>query len=111
MGGATGLATPPLAACVRTLAPGIVGERTARQHLFAFESTVLALTFILGPPLALGLGALWSAGAALAVSGLMMLAATLVFAAQPASRRWRPATAATRPPGGALTRRRCGRLS
>jgi hypothetical protein len=63
VGGATRLATPPLAACVRTLAPAIVGERTACQHLFAFESTVLALTFILGPPLALGLGALWSAGA------------------------------------------------
>ncbi|MGO9901835.1 MAG: MFS transporter [Solirubrobacteraceae bacterium] len=102
LGGATGLATPPLAACVRTLAPAIVAEPDGLPALFAFESTVLELTFILGPPLALGLGELWSTGTALAVSGGMMLAGTLVFAAQPASRHWRPETAATRPPGGAL---------
>jgi len=99
---ATGLATPPLAACVRALFPAIVADPDALRSLFAFESTVLELTFIFGPPLALGLGALWSTGAALALSGLVLLGSTLAFVAQPASRRWRPDRAAPRPRGGSL---------
>jgi predicted MFS family arabinose efflux permease len=99
---AAGVATPPLEACVRTLLPAIVSDADDLRALFAFESTVLELTFIVGPPLALGLGAVWSTGAALAVSGLVMLAGTLAFATQPASRRWRPAPDAPRPRGGSL---------
>jgi MFS family permease len=99
---ATGLATPPLAACVRTLLPAIVNEPSGLPALFAFESTVLEVTFVFGPPLALGLGALWSTGAALVSSGLVMLAGTLVFAAQPASRHWRPDPGTPRPRGGSL---------
>jgi predicted MFS family arabinose efflux permease len=102
LGGATGLSTPPLAACVRTLLPAIVPEPSRLPALFAFESTVLELTFVAGPPLALGLGSLWSPGAALVVCGLVMLAGTLAFAAQPASRRWRPDLVGARPPGGSL---------
>ncbi|MGO9960416.1 MAG: MFS transporter [Solirubrobacteraceae bacterium] len=102
LGAATGLFTPPLAACVRTLLPVIVAEPSGLPALFAFESTALELTFVLGPPLALGVGALWSTGAALALGGLVMLAGTLAFAAQPASRRWRPEAAARRPRGGSL---------
>ena len=63
----TGVATPPLSACVRTLLPRIVADPGGLPALFAFESTVLEVTFVLGPPLALGLGAVWSTGAALAV--------------------------------------------
>lgn len=99
---ATGVATPPLAACVRTLLPAIVTDPSGLPALFAFESTVLEVTFVFGPPLALVLGALWSTGAALALSGLVMLAGTVVFAAQPVSRRWRPESATTRPHGGSL---------
>lgn len=99
---ATGLATPPLAACVRTLLPAIVSDPSRLPTLFAFESTVLELTFVFGPPIALGIGAVWSTGAALAVSGLVMLGGTLAFAAQPASRRWRPDRDAPRQRGGAL---------
>jgi predicted MFS family arabinose efflux permease len=102
LAGAAGLATPPLAASVRTLLPAIVADPARLPTLFAFESTVLELTFVFGPPLALWLGILWSTGAALAFSGLVMLAATLVFAAQPASRRWRPDPDQPRPRGGAL---------
>lgn len=102
LGGAAGAATPPLAACIRTLLPTIVSEPGRLPALFAFESTVLEVTFIAGPPLALGLGALWSTGAALAVSGLIMLAGTFVFALQPPSHRWRPDPSVTRPRGGAL---------
>ena len=102
LAGATGAATPPLAACVRTLLPGIVSNADELPGVFALESTVLELTFILGPPLALGLGALWSTRAALVLAGLVMLVSTLAFAAQPASRRWQPDPAATRPRGGSL---------
>jgi MFS family permease len=99
---AVGLANPPLEACVRTLLPGIVSTPEDLPAVFAFESTVLELTFIVGPPLALGLAAAWSTGAALVASGLVMLSGTLVFAAQPASRRWRPALDVARPRGGSL---------
>lgn len=99
---AIGLATPPLAACVRTLLPAILTDRSALPAAYAFESTLLELTFIFGPPLALGVGVLWSTGAALALSGLVMLGATVAFAAQPASRRWRPDAKDGRPRGGSL---------
>ncbi len=101
----TGMATPPLSACVRTLLPNIVTEPGRLPALFAFESTVLEVTFVLGPPLALGVGALWSTGAALASSGIVMLACTLAFAAQPASRAWRPDPGAPRRRGGSLRSR------
>ena len=102
LAGAAGLATPPLEACVRTLLPALVSDPSRLPALFAFESTVLELTFVLGPPLALGLGVLWSTGAALMLGGLVMLAGTLVFAVQPISRRWRPDPDALRPRGGSL---------
>ena len=93
---AAGAATPPLSACVRTLLPGMVTDPSRLPALFAFESTVLEVTFVLGPPLALGVGAIWSTGAAPAFGGIVMLAATLAFAAQPASRAWRPDAGASR---------------
>ena len=102
LGAGTGLFTPPLAACVRTLLPAIATDPSGLRALFAFESTVLELTFVLGPPLALGVGALWSTGGALGLSGLVMLVGTLTFATQPASRRWRPEPAVRRPRGGSL---------
>jgi MFS family permease len=102
LGAVTGAATPPLSACVRTLLPGLVSDPGRLPALFAFESTVLELTFVFGPPLALGIGALWSAGAALASSGIVMLLCTLAFAVQPASRAWRPEPAPRSRPGGSL---------
>lgn len=102
LGAATGFCTPPLAACMRTLLPVIAGDPLRLPGLFALESTVLELTFVAGPPLALGLGSLWSPGAALVVAGLVMLAGTLVFASRPASRRWRPQRRVSRVDGGSL---------
>jgi MFS family permease len=99
---AAGLATPPLAACVRTLVPKIVACPSDLPALFAFESTLLELTFVFGPPLALGLGALWSTGGALIVSGVVMVGGALAFAAQPASRSWRPEPAPQRSRSGSL---------
>ncbi len=105
----TGVCTPPLSACVRTLLPAIVTDPGGLPALFAFESTVLEVTFVLGPPLALGLGAVWSTGAALRASGMVMLAGTLAFAAQPASRRWRPIRPRRARAAARCARRRCGR--
>lgn len=97
-----GVCTPPLAACVRTLLPEVLADPEQLRAAYAFESTALELTFIFGPALALGLGALWSTRAALAVSGAVLLAATATFAAQPASRRWRPASDRPRVRGGSM---------
>lgn len=102
LAGVTGLATPPVAACVRTLLPAIVSRPSELPRLFALESTLLEVTFVLGPPLALGLGALWSTGGALIVSGLMMVAGTIAFATRRASHTWRPDTGAARSRAGSL---------
>jgi MFS family permease len=102
LGAGTGLGTPPLDACVRTLLPAIVTEPARLPALFALESTVLELTFVAGPPLALGLGAVWTTGAALIVSGGLLLAGTLAFALHPVSRRWRPDRRVARTRGGSL---------
>ena len=102
LAGAGGLTSPPLSACVRTLLPAIVSRPSALPSLFALESTLVEVTFVLGPPLALGVGAVWSTGAALIVCGLAMIAGTVAFASHRASRAWRPDTAAARSRAGSL---------
>jgi MFS family permease len=97
-----GLATPPVGACVRTLFPSLLDDSAALRGAYAAEASASELTWIAGPPLALGLGALWSTGAALAAGGAVLAVATAAFAAQPASRAWRPAPSAPRQPGGSL---------
>jgi MFS family permease len=100
--GAVGLATPPLSACVRTLLPAIASHRSELPALFALESTLLEVTFVLGPPLALGLGAVWSTGGALIACGLVLMCGTAAFARHRASRAWRPDASATRSRAGSL---------
>ena len=97
-----GLATPPVGACVRALLPALLPDAGAVRAAYALDASASELTWIAGPPLALGLGALWSTGAALALAGLGLLVATAAFAWQPASRRWRPVADAPRPRGGSL---------
>jgi predicted MFS family arabinose efflux permease len=97
-----GLAEPPVGACLRTQLPALLPDPTAVRAAYALEASVVELTFIFGPPLALCIGALWSTGAALAASGVVLLLATTAFAAQPASRSWRPVPAGRRPRGGSL---------
>ena len=99
---AIGLATPPLGACLRTLLGSLLSDPGALRAAYAVEASASELTFVFGPPLVLGAGALWSTGAALAAAGFVLLAATVAFAAQPASRNWRPAPSAPRPRGGSL---------
>jgi MFS family permease len=97
-----GLATPPIGACLRTLFPSLLSDPGALRSAYAVDASASELTWVSGPPLALGLGALWSTGAALAAAGIVLLIATAAFAVQPASRRWRPAAGAPRPRGGSL---------
>jgi predicted MFS family arabinose efflux permease len=97
-----GLATPPLGACLRTLLPGLLPDPGSVRAAYAVEASASELTWVSGPPLALGLGALWSTGAALVFAGAVLLAGTAAFAAQPASRAWRPDHGAARARGGSL---------
>jgi MFS family permease len=100
---AIGLASPPLGACVRTLFPRLLGDAGAVRSAYAADASASELTWIAGPPLALGLGAAWSTGAALATAGVILIAGTVAFAVQPASRSWRPApSTGPRPRGGSL---------
>lgn len=95
-----GLATPPVSACVRALLPTLVPGPDELPGLFAFEATAIEVTFVFGPPLALGIGALWSTGVALIASALTLLVGAVLFATRPASRSWR--TDRERPRGGSL---------
>ena len=99
---AVGLASPPVGACLRTLLPRLLADPAAVRHAYAVDASASELTWIFGPPLALGAGALWSTGAALALAGLVLAGATAAFAVQPASRGWRPERSSPRPRGGAL---------
>jgi MFS family permease len=81
-----GLATPPVGPCARSVLPALLRDPAALRAAYAFESSAAELTFIFGPPLALGIGAAWSTGAALVAGGGMLLGATAAFALQPAAR-------------------------
>jgi predicted MFS family arabinose efflux permease len=73
-----GLATPPVAACMRSVLPRLV-DTTDVRAAFAFEASALELTFIAGPPLVLGIGAAWSTRAALGSCAVLFLVATALF--------------------------------
>jgi predicted MFS family arabinose efflux permease len=96
-----GAATPPLGACLRTLLPAVLPANAVRDA-YTVDATASELAWVSGPPLALGVGALWSTGAALVVAGVVLLAGTVAFALQPVSRAWRPAVGGERPRGGSL---------
>jgi predicted MFS family arabinose efflux permease len=102
LAGGIGLATPPVGSCLRTQLPALLSDRSAIRSAYALEASLVELTYIFGPPLALFISALWSSGTALAVAGVALLAATAAFAAQPTSRSWRPAAASRPLRGGAL---------
>ena len=84
---AIGLANPPLDACTRSLLPSVLPDPDALPAAYTFEATAIEVTFIFGPPLALGLAAVWSTAGALAPGGVVLLLGTIAFAAQPASRQ------------------------
>lgn len=85
-----GAAQPPIGACMRALWPQIVPDPSRRHAAFALEATVLEVVYICGPlVIVAGIGA-WSLRAALAACAVALLAGNLLFAAQRASREWRP---------------------
>ena len=97
-----GIASPPLGACVRTALPRILRDPEAVRASYTLDATAVELTWILGPPLVLALGAATSTGFALAASGALQLIATAAFAAEPASRGWHPSGDGSRSRGGCL---------
>jgi MFS family permease len=99
---AIGAATPPVGACLRTVLPAVLPDAGAVRAAYAVEATASELAWVSGPPLALGIGTLWSTGAALAVAGAVLMAGTVAFAVQPGSRAWRPASGGERLRGGSL---------
>jgi MFS family permease len=97
-----GLVTPPVGACLRAQLPALLPDPASLSGAYALETSAVELCWVCGPPLVLGLGALWSTGGALAVSGLILLVGTAGFAAQPASRARRPQPSVGAHPGRAL---------
>ena len=85
-----GFATPPVGACMRTLIPVLRPGPEHQRRAYAVDAAAAELTWVTGPPLAVGLGALAGTGAALTASGAVLIAATTLFVLSPASRRWRP---------------------
>jgi hypothetical protein len=85
-----GAALPPVGACLRALVPELVPDPGAARTFFAIDATALELTWITGPALAVTVGSAYSTGIALAGAGAMLLVGTAAFAAEPASRGWRP---------------------
>lgn len=96
-----GLATPPVGACMRTLIPALRRDPESQRRAYAVDAAATELTWVSGPPLALGLGALAGTGAALTAAGAVLIVATALFALSPASRGWRP-TGARPKKAGAL---------
>lgn len=99
---AIGLSVPPLGACMRSLLPSLVAHPSDAGAVYAIETSAVELTWVVGPPVALGLAALLSTGVALAAAGLILAGGSAFFAAQPASREWRPSADAGQARGGAL---------
>ncbi|MBM2620610.1 MFS transporter [Actinoplanes sp. LDG1-06] len=82
-----GLATPPVGACMRTLIPLL--HKGSEHRAYAVDAAATELTWIAGPPLALGVGSLAGTGVALASAGAVLVVATAAFALSPVSRSWR----------------------
>src|SRR3954470_21134899 len=97
-----GLATPPLAACLRALLPGVVCDPSGAAAAYAVDAAAVELTWVTGPPIVLAVGAAWSTGGALAVTAGGPAVGTAALCAQPATRAWRPAVDVERPRGGSL---------
>jgi MFS family permease len=95
----TGLAQPPMSACMRALWPSLVGGRERQHAAFALESAAIEVVFVLGPAVLGGAVAAHSPALALGLCAALLVAGTAVFARHPASRGWAPASG--RPAGAA----------
>ena len=89
-----GMVHPPLSGATRALWPELVPPER-RHSIYALESAGVELTFIVGPLVLVGgVAAATSPGVGLIACAALLLVGTIVFAAAPSSRRWRPARTA-----------------
>jgi predicted MFS family arabinose efflux permease len=86
---AAGIATPPLATCMRTLWSTLVEDAALRQIAFALDAVAVELGFILGPLLIALVIALVSPAAAVYVIVALSITGSALFAVSSASRSWR----------------------
>lgn len=99
-----GMTHPPLSGATRALWPDIVPPER-RHAIYALESAGVELTFIVGPLVLVGVvAAATSPAGGLVACAALLVAGTLLFAAAPSSRRWRP-SGAGRTLAGALASR------
>lgn len=73
-----GLCVPPVTASIRAVLPALVSP-AQRQSVFALESTVQELIFILGPPVTAGLAAIGGPRLAVATAGVLVMIGSLAF--------------------------------
>jgi predicted MFS family arabinose efflux permease len=75
----TGLAMPPLGACLRTLWMGVLPDAERRHAAFALDSAAGELLYVIGPAGLAGGVAAWSPRAAMVLAAALMLAGALAF--------------------------------
>ncbi|MEU0649583.1 MFS transporter [Streptomyces umbrinus] len=100
-----GLCTPPMTASVRAALPALVGE-DRRRTVFALESTLQELTFVLGPPATVMLAVLGGPRLAVGACGALVFLGTLGYvqdrnadAGRDTATRTRPRRTVLRAPG------------
>ena len=101
VGAVQGATVPPISPSMRALWRELVPENRV-ETAYAFDSVALELAFIVGPLIAAGLAAAWTALAGMLLSAGFYTCAAIGFASAPASRRWRPAESVERTRAGAL---------
>jgi MFS family permease len=99
---AIGLTIPPVGACVRSLLPSLGCDPSTLGTVYAIETSAVEATWVVGPPIALGLAAVVSTGFALVFAGAVLTGGSIAFACQAGSRAWRPPHAGDAPRRGAL---------
>jgi len=86
-----GCALPPISSVMRTLWPSLLGRRDDLvTTAFALDAVIVELVFVTGPALVALLTALLAPAAALALSSVVSLVGTLVFATRPPARARKP---------------------
>ncbi len=81
-----GATQPPIAACLRALLGRIVPDPAVRHAALAVEASVQEITFMVGPLVFISLIAAHDPALGLGVAAVVLLAATLLFAAAPEPR-------------------------
>jgi MFS family permease len=88
-----GVSLPAVITSMRVLVPELVREQSRRAPAYALLGTQFQIASIAGPLVVSGLLVWTNPAVAVVVAGGLATGAGLVFAATPASRRWRPSAA------------------